>query len=113
MPPNTPEKAATYLIQYPNARVELLVQELTKALGTFLHGPEPITEDSAHAASLFLDMKLKPIWLFNTPVTQAILDHHPDPDHYPVPSLRRSWPRTSQRSHSATTRSYPKNTPPS
>ena len=76
---------ATYLIQYPNARVEILASSVMKVLQLLLDSPEPPTCTDAHAASLYLDAVILPMAVWTSAVEQAIGEHHPDPANWTVP----------------------------
>lgn len=89
MPPgeNTPQ--ATYLIQYPNARVELLASSVMKVLQLLLDEPQAPSEDDARAASIYLDAVILPMAVWTSAVEQAIEEHHPDPAGWTVPDSQK------------------------
>lgn len=85
MPTERLSPKATYMTQYPNARVEILASSVMKVLQLLLDGPEAPTHAEAHAASLYLDTVILPMAVWTTAVENAIANHHPDPANWTVP----------------------------
>ena len=86
MPQYPMSPQSTYMIQYPNARVEAIAQETSKVLSLAIETPD---RDSAIAATLFMQLQTLPLLVWTTAVEQALTAHHPHPESPDIPESQR------------------------
>ncbi len=89
-----PTKEGEYEIQYATARVEAIMALSEAAMMLLLDGPDGRNAHVAWAIKLILDDHAGPLERRMNLLEEAVLKHHPDPDHRETP---QSQPKFADR----------------